>query len=40
MTRVDLKCALGEGFGPYDLGDDAALMRIVSSARVVRQRGL
>jgi len=33
-TTIDLNCDLGEGFGAYTLGDDAALMRIVSSANV------
>ncbi len=34
MTTIDLNCDLGEGFGAYTLGDDAALMRVVSSANV------
>ncbi len=34
MTNIDLNCDLGEGFGAYTLGDDAALMRVVSSANV------
>jgi len=34
MTTIDLNCDLGEGFGAYTLGDDVALMRVVSSANV------
>lgn len=35
MTRmVDLVADLGEGFGAYTLGDDAALLDIVSSANI------
>lgn len=32
--RMDLCCDIGEGFGPYRLADDAALLRFVSSANV------
>ncbi len=31
---IDLNCDLGEGFGAYSMGDDTALMRVVSSANV------
>src|SRR5699024_864996 len=31
---VDLVADLGEGFGPYQMGDDDALLEIVSSANV------
>ncbi|WP_395666922.1 LamB/YcsF family protein [Methylocella sp.] len=31
---VDLNCDCGEGFGPYALGDDAAMLDVVSSASV------
>lgn len=31
---VDLNCDLGEGFGRYDLGQDAEMMRWISSANV------
>jgi 5-oxoprolinase (ATP-hydrolysing) subunit A len=31
---VDLNCDLGEGFGRYDLGSDAAMMRWITSANV------
>ncbi len=32
--RIDLNCDLGEGFGVYGLGDDAALLQHVSSANI------
>ncbi len=31
---VDLNCDCGEGFGPYAIGDDAAMLAIVTSASV------
>ncbi|MGD0635338.1 MAG: 5-oxoprolinase subunit PxpA [Beijerinckiaceae bacterium] len=34
MDRIDLNCDCGEGFGPYTLGDDAAMFEIVTSANV------
>ena len=35
MTRtVDLNSDMGEGFGPWTMGDDAALLDIVSSANI------
>ena len=34
ITRIDLNSDLGEGFGPYSLGDDAARLAIVTSANV------
>lgn len=35
MTRsVDLNSDMGEGFGPWKMGDDAALLEIVSSANI------
>jgi UPF0271 protein len=35
MTRtVDLNSDMGEGFGPWQMGDDAALLDVVSSANV------
>jgi UPF0271 protein len=34
MDHVDLNCDCGEGFGPYVLGDDAAMFEIVTSANV------
>jgi UPF0271 protein len=32
--QIDLNADLGEGFGPWTMGDDAALLDIVSSANV------
>jgi 5-oxoprolinase (ATP-hydrolysing) subunit A len=32
--KIDINCDLGEGFGAWRLGDDEALLRIVSSANV------
>ena len=32
--RIDLNADLGEGFGPWTMGDDEALLGIVSSANV------
>ncbi|AKK29657.1 LamB/YcsF family protein [Mycobacterium sp. EPa45] len=34
MTTVDLNADLGEGFGVWELGDDAAMLDIVTSANV------
>ncbi len=34
MPTIDLNADLGEGFGAWRMGDDAALLRIVSSANV------
>jgi 5-oxoprolinase (ATP-hydrolysing) subunit A len=34
MTRVDLNSDLGEGYGAYACGDDAAILGIVTSANV------
>ena len=35
MTRtIDLNADMGESFGPWQMGDDAALLRIVSSANI------
>jgi UPF0271 protein len=31
---VDLNCDCGEGFGPYAMGDDAAMLSLVTSANV------
>lgn len=33
-TRVDLNADMGEGFGPWKMGNDAALLDIVTSANV------
>jgi 5-oxoprolinase (ATP-hydrolysing) subunit A len=32
--RVDLNSDMGEGFGPWEMGDDAAMLDIVTSANV------
>ncbi len=32
--RIDLNCDLGESFGRYALGEDAAMMKLVTSANV------
>ncbi|MEZ0017501.1 lactam utilization protein B [Sinorhizobium fredii] len=32
--KIDLNSDMGEGFGPYRLCDDAALMDVVSSANI------
>ncbi len=34
MTIIDLNCDLGEGFGQWKLGDDDALLAVVTSANV------
>lgn len=34
QSRIDLVADLGEGFGDWSMGDDAALLQIVSSANV------
>ena len=34
MMEIDLNADLGEGFGPWRMGDDAALMEVISSANV------
>lgn len=33
-TRIDLNSDLGEGFGPWKMGDDEAILQIVTSANV------
>lgn len=32
--NVDLNCDMGEGFGPWSMGDDAAMLGIVTSANI------
>lgn len=32
--KIDINSDMGEGFGPYQIGDDAGLMQVVSSANV------
>ncbi|MFG6590030.1 LamB/YcsF family protein [Sulfitobacter sp. 1A12157] len=34
MTAVDLNADMGESFGPWKMGDDAALLRVVTSANI------
>ena len=34
ITSVDLNSDLGEGYGPYAIGDDAAMLALVSSANI------
>lgn len=34
MKRIDLNCDLGESFGAWRMGDDAALLELVSSANI------
>ena len=34
MTTIDLNCDMGESFGPWKMGDDAALMESISSASI------
>lgn len=34
MTSVDLNADMGESFGPWKMGDDAALLRVVTSANI------
>lgn len=34
MTTVDLNADMGESFGPWTMGDDAALLRLVTSANI------
>ena len=34
MKAIDINCDLGEGFGPYRMGDDEALLGLVTSANI------
>lgn len=34
MMRIDLNSDLGEGFGPWEMGDDAAMLDVVTSASI------
>ena len=34
VAQIDLNADLGEGYGPWRMGDDAAMMQIVTSANV------
>ena len=32
--KIDLNSDLGEGYGPWTMGDDAAILDVVSSANI------
>lgn len=34
MLSVDLNCDMGESFGPWEMGNDAALMPLITSANI------
>ena len=34
MALIDINCDMGEGFGVYSLGDDAEMLKIVTSANI------
>jgi UPF0271 protein len=34
VRRIDVNCDMGEGFGAYTIGDEAALLRWISSANI------
>jgi UPF0271 protein len=34
MKRIDLNCDLGESFGAWRMGDDDALLALISSASI------
>lgn len=34
MTQVDINSDMGESFGPYKMGDDEAMLKVISSANV------
>lgn len=34
MTTIDLNCDMGEGFGVYEIGDDEAMLEVVTSANI------
>ncbi|WP_166416028.1 LamB/YcsF family protein [Cochlodiniinecator piscidefendens] len=34
MKQIDLNADLGEGFGPWSLGDDVGMMQVVTSANI------
>ena len=34
VTTVDLNSDMGEGFGPWKMGDDAALLDVITSANI------
>jgi UPF0271 protein len=34
VSKINLNADMGEGFGPYDIGDDESLLKIIRSANV------
>jgi UPF0271 protein len=34
VSKINLNADMGEGFGPYDIGDDKSLLKIIRSANV------
>ena len=34
MSRVDLNADMGESFGPWKMGDDDSLLKIITSANI------
>jgi UPF0271 protein len=34
MTTIDLNCDLGEGFGPWEMGNDAAMIDLATSVNI------
>ncbi len=34
MAMIDINCDMGEGFGVYALGDDAEMLKVVTSANI------
>jgi UPF0271 protein len=34
MAQIDINCDMGEGFGVYALGDDAEMLKVVTSANI------
>ena len=34
MTKIDLNCDLGESFGPWEMGNDAAMIELATSVNV------
>src|SRR5919201_5665728 len=34
MTTIDLNCDLGESFGPWEMGNDAAMIELATSVNI------
>jgi 5-oxoprolinase (ATP-hydrolysing) subunit A len=34
MTTIDLNCDLGEGFGAWEMGNDAAMIELATSVNI------